>query len=33
MYERFYDLRERPFGLSTDPHNLYPGRVPPEARG
>ena len=27
MYERFYDLRERPFALSPDPEYLYPSRV------
>src|ERR671910_237863 len=31
MYERFYDLRERPFALSPDPEYLYPSRVHPEA--
>src|SRR5918998_1578718 len=27
MYERFYELRERPFALSPDPDYLYPSRV------
>jgi putative secretion ATPase (PEP-CTERM system associated) len=27
MYERFYNLRERPFSLSPDPEYLYPSRV------
>jgi len=27
MYERFYQLRERPFALSPDPDYLYPSRV------
>jgi len=27
MYERFYNLRERPFSLSPDPDYLYPSRV------
>jgi len=31
MYERFYDLRERPFSLSPDPSYLYPSRVHTEA--
>ena len=31
MYERFYDLRERPFALSPDPEYLYPSRVHREA--
>lgn len=31
MYERFYDLRERPFSLSPDPDYLYPSRVHTEA--
>jgi putative secretion ATPase (PEP-CTERM system associated) len=31
MYERFYDLRERPFALSPDPEYLYPSRVHQEA--
>src|SRR5437867_6828745 len=31
MYERFYDLRERPFALSPDPDYLYPSRVHQEA--
>jgi putative secretion ATPase (PEP-CTERM system associated) len=31
MYERFYDLRERPFALSPDPDYLYPSRVHREA--
>jgi putative secretion ATPase (PEP-CTERM system associated) len=33
MYERFYDLRERPFALSPDPDYLYPSRVHREALG
>jgi general secretion pathway protein A len=31
MYERFYNLRERPFSLSPDPTYLYPSRVHTEA--
>jgi general secretion pathway protein A len=31
MYERFYQLRERPFALSPDPDYLYPSRVHTEA--
>jgi putative secretion ATPase (PEP-CTERM system associated) len=31
MYERFYRLRERPFGLTPDPDYLYPSRVHREA--
>ena len=31
MYERFYNLRERPFALSPDPDNLYLSRVHREA--
>lgn len=31
MYERFYDLRERPFALSPDPDYLYPSPVHREA--
>ena len=31
MYERFYNLRERPFALSPDPDYLYPSRVHTEA--
>jgi putative secretion ATPase (PEP-CTERM system associated) len=31
MYERFYNLRERPFSLSPDPDYLYPSRVHQEA--
>src|SRR5256885_2934361 len=31
MYERFYNLRERPFSLSPDPEYLYPSRVHREA--
>jgi putative secretion ATPase (PEP-CTERM system associated) len=31
MYERFYDLKERPFALSPDPDYLYPSRVHREA--
>ena len=31
MYERFYQLRERPFALSPDPEYLYPSRVHREA--
>jgi general secretion pathway protein A len=31
MYERFYQLRERPFSLSPDPDYLYPSRVHREA--
>jgi putative secretion ATPase (PEP-CTERM system associated) len=33
MYERFYNLRERPFSLSPDPDYLYPSRVHKEALG
>jgi putative secretion ATPase (PEP-CTERM system associated) len=31
MYERFYQLRERPFALGPDPEYLYPSRVHREA--
>jgi len=31
MYERFYQLRERPFALGPRPHYLYPSRVHREA--
>lgn len=31
MYEKFYQLRERPFSLSPDPEYLYPSRVHREA--
>ena len=31
MYERFYQLRSRPFALSPDPDFLYPSRVHREA--
>src|SRR5215203_4228380 len=31
MYERFYELRERPVALSPDPDYLYPSRVHREA--
>jgi len=31
MYERFFNLRERPFSLSPDPDYLYPSRVHREA--
>src|SRR5215831_1882729 len=31
MYERFYNLRERPFALSPDPDYLYPSKVHQEA--
>jgi type II secretory pathway predicted ATPase ExeA len=31
MYERFYNLRERPFSLSPDPEYLYLSRVHREA--
>ena len=31
MYEKFYQLRERPFALSPDPEYLYPSRVHREA--
>jgi general secretion pathway protein A len=31
MYERFYQLRDRPFALSPDPDYLYPSRVHREA--
>src|SRR5437879_12040135 len=33
MYERFYNIRERPFSLSPDPDYLYPSRVHREALG
>jgi putative secretion ATPase (PEP-CTERM system associated) len=33
MYERFFELRERPFALSPDPEYLYPSRVHQEALG
>src|SRR3954451_14218472 len=33
MYERFYQLRERPFALSPDPEYLYMSRVHQEALG
>jgi general secretion pathway protein A len=33
MYERFYNLRERPFSLTPDPDYLYPSRVHNEALG
>jgi len=33
MYERFYNLRERPFSLTPDPDYLYPSRVHSEALG
>jgi putative secretion ATPase (PEP-CTERM system associated) len=33
MYEKFYELRERPFALSPDPEYLYPSRVHREALG
>ena len=33
MYERFYNLRERPFSLSPDPDYLYLSRVHREALG
>lgn len=33
MYERFYNLRQRPFSLSPDPDYLYPSRVHKEALG
>ena len=33
MYERFYQLRERPFALTPDPEYLYPSRVHQEALG
>jgi general secretion pathway protein A len=33
MYERFYNLRERPFSLSPDPDYVYPSRVHKEALG
>jgi putative secretion ATPase (PEP-CTERM system associated) len=33
MYERFYNLRERPFNLSPDPDYVYPSRVHTEALG
>ena len=33
MYERFFNLRERPFSLSPDPDYLYPSRVHREALG
>ena len=31
MYERFYNLRERPFSLTPDPDYLYPSRAHSEA--
>jgi general secretion pathway protein A len=31
MYEKFFQLRERPFALSPDPEYLYPSRVHREA--
>ncbi len=31
MYERYFQLRERPFALSPDPEYLYPSRVHQEA--
>jgi general secretion pathway protein A len=31
MYERFYNLRERPFRLSPDPDYVYPSRIHSEA--
>jgi putative secretion ATPase (PEP-CTERM system associated) len=31
LYERFFDLRERPFSLSPDPNYLYPSRKHSEA--
>jgi general secretion pathway protein A len=31
MYEKFFQLRERPFALSPDPDYLYPSRVHQEA--
>jgi general secretion pathway protein A len=31
MYERFFNLRERPFSLTPDPDYLYPSRVHKEA--
>src|SRR4051794_36074511 len=31
MYERFFQLRERPFALSPDPEYLYPSKVHQEA--
>ena len=33
MYERFYNLHERPFNLSPDPDYVYPSRVHTEALG
>jgi general secretion pathway protein A len=33
MYERFFNLRERPFALSPDPDYLYPSKVHREALG
>jgi putative secretion ATPase (PEP-CTERM system associated) len=33
MYERFYNLHERPFNLSPDPEYVYPSRVHTEALG
>ena len=33
MYERFYNLRERPFALSPDPDYLYPSVMHREALG
>src|SRR5918993_2275718 len=31
MYERYFQLRERPFALSPDPDYLYPSKVHQEA--
>src|ERR1043165_4864556 len=31
MYEKYFQLRERPFSLSPDPEYLYPSRVHQEA--
>src|SRR6476660_2852184 len=31
MYERFFNLRERPFSLTPDPDYLYPSKVHVEA--
>ena len=31
MYERYFQLRERPFALSPDPEYLYPSKVHQEA--
>ena len=31
MYEKYFQLRERPFALSPDPEYLYPSRVHQEA--